>query len=91
MIEHLQKVIALANFELSNEYSKWHKELLTNVVLPEMQELYDHFIMGERYFKYGKKQRMLQSTYFMTDTIDNLWSTELGEAITDLQEVYNRI
>ena len=91
MIDHLQKVIALAESELNNKNSKWDKEVIENVVLREMRELHDHFVKGEKYFKYGKRQRMLGSTYYMTDTLDNLWVTELGKAISELQDIYRRI
>ena len=91
MIEHLQKVITLAESELNNANSKWDKVVIENVVLREMRELYDHFSKGEKYFKYGKRQRMLASTYFMTDTLDNLWVTELGKAISELQDIYRKI
>lgn len=72
--------------------------MIEGVVLSEMQELYDHFIAGERFFKYKNKigfftvkQRLLQSTYFMVDTMEDLSSTELGIAIHEFQKIYDRL
>ena len=97
-IASVQNVIAVANAELSNANSRWSKGLIEDVVLSEMQELYDHFIVGERYFKYINKvgifrikQRLLQSTYFMFDTMEDLSSTELGQAIHEFQKIYDRL
>lgn len=93
----VQNVIAVANSELTNADSKWNKRTI-EIVVSEMQELYDHFIVGERYFKYKNKfgifhikQRLLQSTYIMLDTLEDLSSTELGRAISDFQKIYYRL
>lgn len=91
MVEHIQKVIALAELELDNENSEWTKGQLENIVLKEMRELYDHFIKGEKFFKYGKRQRMLLSTYQILDTLVPLSKTELGKAILELQDFYRLI
>ena len=56
-----------------------------------MKELYNHFVNGEVFFKYGKKQRMLESTYIITDSIRNLSNTSLGKEIIKLQEKYNKL
>ena len=97
-IASVQNVIAVAKSEMANDNSKWNKGVIERVVLAEMQELYDHFIVGERYFKYKYKcgiftikQRLLQSAYFMTDTFEDLSSTELGQAIHDFQKIYDRL
>ncbi|MCM1367900.1 MAG: hypothetical protein NC184_03715 [Roseburia sp.] len=94
----VQNVIAVAKAEMVNAHSKWRKDVIENVVLPEMQELYDHFIAGERYFKYKNtvgiltiKQRLLQSTHFLLDTMEDLSSTNLGQAIHDFQKIYKRL
>ncbi len=94
----VQNIIADANLELNNAYSKWNKSTIENVVLPEMQELYNHFIVGERYFKYNRKfgmfrikQRLLQSTYIMLDTYEDLFPTKLGQAISNFQKIYYRL
>ncbi|MCH5154613.1 MAG: hypothetical protein J1F71_05320 [Clostridiales bacterium] len=91
MMENLQKVITLAELDLNNENSEWTKEELEDIVLKEMYELRDHFINGEKFFKYGKRQRRLVSTYHISDTLRPLGSTELGKAILALQDIYNRI
>ena len=92
MLEHIQKVITLAELELDNESSEWTKGELENIVLKEMRDLYEHFVKGEKYFKYGKrKPRMLESTYHMLDTFRPLSNTELGKAIFKLNDVYERI
>lgn len=100
LLEHIQKVIALAQAELVNPNSVWRKELVEDVVLPEMQELYEHFSNGERYFKYINKrgilrikQRLLQSTYHILDTLlmEKLNLTELGKAIREVQDLYYKI
>ncbi|MBD5132800.1 MAG: hypothetical protein HDT28_09505 [Clostridiales bacterium] len=94
----VQNVISVAKSEMANENSKWDKGVIEQVVLPEMQELYDHFIVGERYFKYKRKfgisriwQRRLQSVAYMLDTLEKLSDTELGQAIYDFQRIYDRL
>ena len=47
--------------------------------------------LGEVYFKYGKKQRMLESAYLVLDSCDGLGDTPLGKKILELQTVYSRI
>ena len=73
------------------ESSTWAITLLDKVIKPEMEELLDHAKKGEIYFKYGKKQRMLESTYFMTDSPVNLGGTPLGIKIFALQEMYRKL
>lgn len=99
-ITAVEKVIALAEAELVNPNSQWRKELVENVVLPEMRELHEHFLNGERYFKYTNtrgilriKQRQLLSTYHILETllIEKLNLTELGQAISDFQKIYDRL
>ena len=94
----VQNVIAAANSEMANASSKWNKSVIENVALAEMQELYDHFIAGERYFKYRIrygifliKQRQLRSTYVMLDSMKNPYDTELGKAISDFQKIYDKL
>ena len=91
MVEQLKKVLSLVEEEMKSENSIWNKEQLIFVVKPEMEELYTHFKNGRVFFKYGKKQRMLESTYIMTDSTRNLSSTSLGKEIIKLQEKYNRV
>ena len=64
---------------------------LKNIVIPEMNELKLHADKGDVYYKYGKKQRMLESTYLITDSLNALDSTSLGRKIIQLQDMYNAI
>ena len=91
MVEQLEKVLSVVEEEIKSENSIWDKEQLIFVVKPEMEELYTHFKNGRVFFKYGKKQRMLESTYIMTDSMRNLYNTSLGKEIIKLQEKYNRL
>ena len=91
MVEQLKKVLSSVEAEMKSENSIWNKEQLISVVKPEMEELYTHFKNGRVFFKYGKKQRILESTYIMTDSIRNLSSTSLGKEIIKLQEMYNKL
>ena len=54
-----------------------------------MNELKLHADRGDVYYKYGKKQRMLESTYLITDSLNALDSTSLGRKIILLQDMYN--
>ncbi|MBS1364142.1 MAG: hypothetical protein HPY96_07960 [Bacilli bacterium] len=91
MVEQLKRVLNSIEEEIKSENSIWDKEQLISVVKPEMEELYTHFKNGRVFFKYGKKQRLLESTYIMTDAIRNLSNTSLGKEIIKLQEKYNKI
>jgi alanine dehydrogenase len=91
MVEQLKRVLNSVESEIESENSIWNKEQLIFVVKPEMEELYAHFKNGRVFFKYGKKQRMLESTHIMTDSTRNLSSTSLGKEIIKLQEKYNKL
>ena len=91
MVEQLKRILCVIDFEMNNIHSDWQKEHLTKIVKPEMEELYAHLKNGEMFFKYGSKQRMLESTYLMTDSIKNLQDTNLGKEILKLQEMYNTL
>ena len=91
MVEQLKRVLNSIEEEIKSENSIWDKEQLISVVKPEMEELYTHFKNGRVFFKYGKKQRLLESTYIMTDAIRNLSNTGLGKEIIKLQEKYNKL
>ena len=91
MIEQLEKILAILENEILNKNSLWDKEQLTGTVKPEMEELYACFKSGKKFFKYGKNQRMLASTYLITDSMKNLGDTVLGKEILKLQDIYNRI
>ena len=91
MVKQLKRVLNSIEEEIKSEISIWDKEQLISVVKPEMEELYTHFKNGRVFFKYGKKQRMLESTYIITDSIRNLNNTSLGKEIIKLQEMYNKL
>lgn len=91
MVEQLKRVLNSIEEEIKSENSIWDKEQLISVVKPEMEELYTHFKNGRVFFKYGKKQRLLESTYIMTDAIKNLSNISLGKEIIKLQEKYNKL
>ena len=71
--------------------SRWTRTQLTAGVIPELTELLYAAKLGEVYFKYGKKQRMLESAYLVLDSCDGLGDTLLGKKILELQTVYSRI
>lgn len=91
MVEQLKRVLNSIEEEIKNKNSIWDKEQLISVVKPEIKELYAHFANGKVFFKYGKKQKMLESTYIMSDSIRNLNNTSLGKEIIKLQEKYNKL
>ena len=98
-IEEFQKilssVIEYAEIEkawiLEGKDSLWSLSLIQNVIIPETSELLDHAKKGEVDFKHGKKHRLLESTYYMTDEVNNLYNTRLGSQIALLQHYYDRL
>ena len=91
MIEQLKKILIILDNEIFDENCLWNKEQLLKVIKPEMEELYKYFKIGKKFFKYGKNQRMLESTYLITDSMKNLKNTNLGKEILKLQDIYNKI
>ncbi len=91
MVEQLMIVLKYIEEEMKKENSVWDKTQLSLVVKPEIEELYAYFANGKVFFKYGKKQRMLESTYIITDSIIDLNNTVLGKEINKLQEMYNKL
>lgn len=91
-IKLLKNVLACAEEEkriiLDNGMSQWSVELIEDVVIPEMSELLAYANNGVVYFKYGEKQRVLESTYLMTDSMNDLYHTLLGKQISNLQTLY---
>ena len=63
MVEQFKIILTEIEKEIASENSIWDKEQLVHVVKPEMEKLYAYFADGKVFFKYGKKQRMLESTY----------------------------
>ena len=71
--------------------SIWNLGLLQNVVFPEMNELLSYALEGKVFFKYGKSQRLLESTYSMTDSFERLNNTPLGKKILEVQGLYDKL
>ena len=94
-INLLHEIIDLVETESarihSEQPSDWDINQLDNVVLPEINELLSYALKGKVHFKYGNKQRMLESTYIITDSLSKLNTTSLGIKITALQKLYNSI
>lgn len=72
-----------------NGGSRWSEREIKNIVIPEMNKLKLHAERGKVYYEFGKNQRMLESTYLITDSINELDSTPLGRKIMLLQDIYN--
>ena len=85
----LDNIIGLAHHEVtiirSGGKSCWNVDQLEKGVIPEMVELQQYALRGELFLKYGKQQRLLQSTYMMTDSLSALHNTLLGIQISILQ------
>ena len=88
--ELLDNILGLADYELntirSGGKSFWNVNLLEKCVIPEMVELQQHVLRGELFLKYGKQQRLLESAYMLTDSVDLLTNTPLGIRISMLQK-----
>lgn len=91
MDEQLKKILNIIEIETNNKNSVWNKELLIKFIKPEIEELYNYFKNGKIFFKFGKSQRMLESTYIITDSIEKLSNTDLGKEILKFQEMYNKL
>ena len=92
-INVLKEILAYAEMEStkinSGYFSEWDQKQIENVVCPEINELLSFALKGKVLFKYGKKQRMLESTYLITDSLSELEKTPLGSKILELQELFN--
>jgi len=88
--ELLDNIIGLADYELNiirnGGRSFWNVNLLEKCVIPEMVELQQHVLRGELFLKYGKQQRLLESAYMLTDSLNLLTNTPLGIQISMLQK-----
>ncbi len=89
----LREVVELIEQECNSidagKVSKWNKNQLENAILPEIQEILTFALKGEILFKYGKRQRLLVSTYILSDSLENLCNISLGEKIIELQKMYD--
>ena len=75
----------------SGHPSQWEINQLDGIVRPEVNELLSFALKGKVFFKYGKRQRMLESTYLITDSFSALDKTPLGRKVLDLQKLYNSL
>ena len=91
--ELLDNIISLADYEVNiirnGEKSCWNVDFLEKCVIPEMVELQQHVLRGELFLKYGKQQRMLESTHLLTDSVNMLSRTLIGTQIRRLQAKIN--
>lgn len=76
---------------LNGKSSQWSFNQIQSVIIPEISELLSYADKGKIYFKYGKKQRILESSYLITDSLNALSHTDLGESILNLQNFYNSL
>lgn len=79
------------NAILHGKRSLWNLEQIQKGIVPEIGELLSYARKGKIYFKYGKKQRLLESTYLITDSLNDLSHTALGECIFRLQDLYDTL
>ena len=93
----LESILTLAQHEVAilgnGGSSRWNMNQLNHVVIPEMKELIQHMGQGELFLKYGnvRSQRLLESVYLITDSLEMLGSTSLGFQIEKLQtKIYNQ-
>ena len=94
-INILSEIIEYAETEStrinSGHPSKWKYNQLEDVVCPEISQLLSFALEGKVFFRYGKRQRMLESTYLITDSLSALDKTPLGSKILELQKLYNSL
>ena len=76
---------------LDGKLSLWNLEQIQKVIIPETSELLSYANKGKIYFKYGKKQRLLESSYLITDSLNDLSHTSLGEYVLKLQNLYDTL
>ena len=79
------------NAILDGKESLWNLEQIQKVIVPEISELLSYANKGTIYFKYGKKQRRLESSYLITDSLNDLSHTALGECVLRLQNLYGTL
>lgn len=79
------------NIILDGKMSLWNLDQIKKVIIPEITELLSYANKGEIYFKHGKKQRLLESSYLITDSLNDLSHTALGKSILNLQNFYDSL
>ena len=94
-IELLEKIDGCIKHELglieTGIETEWNSVCLKNIILPEITFLLENARKGKSIYKYGKEQRMLESTYVMTDSCKNLFATALGSKLVELQNLYDSL
>ena len=75
------------NAILDGKESLWNLEQIQKVIVPEISELLSYANKGKIYFKYGREQRLLESSYLITDSLNDLSHTALGECVLRLQNL----
>lgn len=91
LVDILESAEKEKNAILKGKFSLWKLEQIQKVILPEISELLSYANKGKIYFKYGKKQRLLESSYLITDSLNDLSHTVLGEYVLKLQNLYNTL
>ncbi len=88
-LENVMRYLRKEQDKINNGYeSIWTVDMLASVH-SEINELLNYAHRGEIFFKFGKKQRRLQATYFLLDAYnDSLSQTDLGQSISELQKLY---
>ena len=82
ILKEIMECIENETYKIDNGVSsEWERNQLQFVVRPEMYELLTYALKGKVFFKYGKKQRLLASTYLITDSLSGLSKTKLGSKI----------
>jgi len=84
-----KEILSVADEEKENGNSLWNNSQIM-VVCDEFSIIKKHISEGYLNFEFGKTSRMLQSTYLLTDSLQNLNSTKLGKLISDFQMEYDR-
>lgn len=60
---------------------RFRKLVDKNETIQLLEEILFYAKKGLIFYKYGEKQKMLSSVYYMTDSLENLGSTSLGQKI----------
>lgn len=94
-INALKDIIATAQLEVdainNGSYSKWNIDQLVEIVIPEMKELLSYALNDKVFFKYGSSQRLLESSYIISDSLEKLNDTILGRKISEFQTLYDAL
>ncbi len=83
--QSIRNVLNLVIQETNKKDSLWEIKQL-KMVMKEFESKLTDLVKNQVRYEYGKKQRMLVSTYFITDSLKPLASTELGKKVLEFQE-----